>query len=62
MIEYAQSRVAAERARRAGDEPAFAFLRRLDFVLLGAVAGLVAVGLWAIGGITRQDVPGEPNA
>jgi rod shape determining protein RodA len=61
MIEYAQSRVAAERARRSGDEPAFALLRRLDFILLAAVAGLVAVGLWAIGGITRDDVPGEPN-
>jgi rod shape determining protein RodA len=61
MIEYAESRVAAERARRAGEEPAFAFLRRLDFVLLAAVGGLVVVGLWAIAGITRYDVPGSPN-
>jgi rod shape determining protein RodA len=61
MIEYAESRVAAERARRAGDAESFPFLRRLDFVLLAAVAGLLAIGLWAIAGITRHDVPGDPN-
>jgi rod shape determining protein RodA len=36
-------------------------VRRLDFVLLGAVVGLVAYGLWAIAGITRNDVPDSPD-
>lgn len=36
-------------------------LRRLDWLLLLAVATLVGYGLWAIGGITRFDVPGSPD-
>ncbi len=36
-------------------------LRRLDWVLLVAAATLVAYGLWAIGGITRFDVRGNPD-
>ena len=36
-------------------------LRRLDWVLLLAAATLVGYGLWAIGGITRFDVPGNPD-
>src|SRR5436190_14275965 len=35
--------------------------RDLDWVLLATVAGIVGVGLWAIGGITRFDVPGSPD-
>jgi rod shape determining protein RodA len=38
-----------------------AFLRRLDWLLLGAVAALVAYGLWAIAGITHHDVTGNPD-
>ena len=38
-----------------------AFLRRVDWVLVGGVAGLVALGLWAIAGITRDDIPGDPD-
>jgi rod shape determining protein RodA len=38
-----------------------AYLRRLDWVLLAAAAALVAYGLWVVSGITRFDVPGEPN-
>jgi rod shape determining protein RodA len=38
-----------------------AVVRRLDWVLLLAAAGLVAYGLWAVSGITRFDVPGEPD-
>ena len=37
------------------------FLWRLDLVLLAAAAALVAYGLWAISGITRFDVPGNPD-
>ena len=36
-------------------------VRRLDWVLLLAAAVLVGYGLWAIGGITRFDVPGDPD-
>jgi rod shape determining protein RodA len=37
------------------------FVRRLDWIMLAAVAGLVGFGLWAIDGITRMDVPGNPD-
>jgi rod shape determining protein RodA len=37
------------------------FLRRLDWVMFGALAGLVGFGLWAIDGITRLDVAGDPD-
>lgn len=36
-------------------------LRRLDLLLMLAVGALVGYGLWAIAGITRFDVPGDPN-
>jgi rod shape determining protein RodA len=36
-------------------------VRRLDLVLLLAVAALVGYGLWAVSGITRFDVPGDQN-
>jgi rod shape determining protein RodA len=35
--------------------------RDLDWLLLGAVAALVGVGLWAISGITSHDVEGDPS-
>lgn len=38
-----------------------ALVRRLDWVLLLAAAALVGYGLWAVSGITRFDVPGEPD-
>ena len=45
------------RAERAA--AATSFVRTLDWLLLGAVAGLVAYGFWAIAGITKYDVPGN---
>lgn len=36
-------------------------LRRFDWLLLLAVGLLVGYGLWAVSGITRFDVPGEPG-
>jgi rod shape determining protein RodA len=43
-------------------EPAlFAFLRSLDWILMAAAAGLVGYGLWVVSGITRFDVPGDPD-
>ena len=38
-----------------------ALVRRLDLVLLLAAAALVGYGLWAVAGITRFDVPGDPG-
>ncbi len=36
-------------------------LRRLDWLMLGAVAALLAYGLWLLNGITRDDIPGDPG-
>jgi rod shape determining protein RodA len=38
-----------------------ALLRRLDWVLLLAAGCLVGYGLWAVAGITKFDVPGDPD-
>ena len=46
------TRVAAEVA---------AVVRNLDYVLLAAVAGLVAYGLWVLSSVSRNDVPGDPD-
>src|SRR5207342_2303834 len=60
MVEYVGPSSSA--ARRGVDlSDVGALLRRLDWVMLLAVGGLVAYGLWAIAGVTRFDVPGEPN-
>jgi rod shape determining protein RodA len=49
------------RPRSLGGFELRAVLRRLDWLLLFAVATLVGYGLWAIGGITRFDVLGDPD-
>jgi len=36
-----------------------AALRHVDYLLLAAVAGIVAYGLWVLGSVTRDDVPGD---
>ena len=59
MVDYAVTQPLSRRSRaRTRDS---SFLRNLDWVLLLAVAALVAYGLWAIKGITRGDVQGDPN-
>ena len=60
MIEYAGSRAEGLRARREAADVA-SIARRLDWLLLVAVAALVGYGLWAIAGITQHDVAGDPN-
>ncbi len=63
MVDLAQSSRQARvrsRARRAEAEAA-SLARRVDWVLLGAVAALVAYGLRAIDGITAHDVSGNPH-
>src|SRR3954470_10731641 len=62
-IDYAGTATerARTRARRAARLHELSFLRRLDWVLAGAVAVLVGYGLWAIDGITHHDVDGSPH-
>jgi rod shape determining protein RodA len=61
LIVETPHRPLAARARPAGLGAVSDFLRRLDWVLLLTVAALVVYGLWAVDGITRFDVPGQPD-
>jgi rod shape determining protein RodA len=58
---YTASSRAQARARRRELTQAAPLLARLDWVMLLAVAGIVAFGLWVISGITRLDVHGDPH-
>jgi rod shape determining protein RodA len=61
MLEYAGSQRAGLQRNR-GEGVAFvAILRSLDWVLVAGIAGLVAVGLWAVSGVTRFDIASNPN-
>jgi len=60
-IDYAGSRRTGVRRRRSELAEATSFVRRLDLLLLVAVGALVAYGLWAIAGITQNDVTGDSN-
>jgi rod shape determining protein RodA len=59
MVDYASR--AAGRARRREAADVASVVRRLDWLLIGSVAALVAYGLWAIADITRHDVTGSPH-
>jgi rod shape determining protein RodA len=62
MTDYAaQAPRRARRHPRADTARAVSFARRLDWLMLAAVGGLVGFGLWAIDGITRQDIVGDPD-
>jgi len=61
MLEYAGSQRTGVRDRRTEGPALVAILRSLDWVLLAGVAGLVAVGLWGIAGVTKFDVRGDPS-
>jgi rod shape determining protein RodA len=61
MIDYAGTNRGRSAAARADRVEVGALAARLDWVLLLAVAGAVAYGLWAIGGITRHDIAGNPD-
>jgi rod shape determining protein RodA len=61
MLEYAGSQRAGLQRNR-GEGVAFvSILRSLDWVLLAGIVGLVAVGLWAVSGVTRFDLANDPN-
>jgi rod shape determining protein RodA len=59
MLEYAGSQRTGTRAERAPVIEIGAVVRRIDWILLGTVLAVVALGLWAIEGITRHDVSGS---
>jgi rod shape determining protein RodA len=60
MLEYAGSQRTGLRAER--DAPRLlSVVRSLDWVLLVGIAGLVAVGLWGVAGVTKFAVPGNPS-
>ena len=61
MTDYAAPLAPRVRRRKAEATGVVGLIRRLDWVMLGALAGLVAFGLWAIDGITRLDVAGDPD-
>ncbi|HKB94739.1 MAG TPA: FtsW/RodA/SpoVE family cell cycle protein, partial [Gaiellaceae bacterium] len=61
MLEYAGSQRAGRHADRGEGLAFLGVLRSLDWLLLGGVAGLVAVGLWAVSGATRYAVAGDPS-
>jgi rod shape determining protein RodA len=61
MVDYASNPRAAARARRRETADVASFVRRLDWLLIVSVGGLVAYGLWAIAGITRFDVLGDED-
>jgi rod shape determining protein RodA len=58
-VEYASRAEVRSRRREAADVASF--VRRLDWLLVGAVAALVGYGLWAIRGITQHDVTGNTD-
>jgi rod shape determining protein RodA len=65
MVQYIGTAASARRRRRRpsslGRAQESSLLARLDWMLLLASAALVAYGLWAIGGITKHSVTGDPN-
>jgi rod shape determining protein RodA len=58
MADYV-TRGSLARPRPFEDSRVAAYVRRLDWLLLGAVAALVAYGLWVVGGVTRDDIVGN---
>jgi rod shape determining protein RodA len=61
MLEYAGSQSRGVTRRRDEGVALGGVLRSLDWLLILGVAGLIAVGLWAISGVTRFDVGGNPD-
>jgi rod shape determining protein RodA len=62
MIEAVDRRAKGLRpVRRSEGLELTAYARRLDWVLLAAIAALLGYGLWAIAGITKHDIKGDPS-
>jgi rod shape determining protein RodA len=61
VIEAVNTRARGLRPHRVEAVGVASALRRLDWWLLGAMVGLLAFGLWAIAGITANDVQDNAN-
>ena len=61
MLEYAGSQRAGLQRQRGEGVAIINILRSLDWLLVAGIGGLVAVGLWAVSGVTRFDLPSDPN-
>jgi rod shape determining protein RodA len=60
MADYV-TRGSLARPRPFEDSRVADYVRRLDWLLLGAVAALVGYGLWVVAGVTRDDVIGNEH-
>ncbi len=60
-VDYTSPQARSRRRPRRVEVEASSLVRRVDWVLVSAVAGIVGYGLWAIDGITQHDVTGNPN-
>jgi rod shape determining protein RodA len=60
-MEAVTTRARTLRPHRAEAVGAASAVRRLDWILLGAVGGLLGFGLWSVAGITARDIPGDAN-
>jgi rod shape determining protein RodA len=61
LIEYAGTEAGRLPRRRAEASDLRALARRVDWLLLSAVGALVGYGLWALAGITHEDVSANPR-
>jgi rod shape determining protein RodA len=61
MLEYAGSQSRGVTRRRDEGVAITGVLRSLDWLLIAGVGGLIAVGLWAVSGVTRFDIAGNPS-
>jgi rod shape determining protein RodA len=61
MLEYAGSQSRGVTRRRDEGVAITGVLRSLDWLLIAGVGGLIAVGLWAVSGVTRFDITGNPS-
>jgi rod shape determining protein RodA len=61
MVDYVATHRVRARARARTRTREASLIRSIDWMLLAAVGGIVAYGLWVISGITQNDIAGDPN-
>ena len=52
--------ISARIPRTRYESPVYDFIRNIDYVLLGAIAGTVGYGLWVLADVSRDEVAGDP--
>jgi rod shape determining protein RodA len=55
------ARAEGARLRQPASAEVGAFVRHIDYLLLAAVGGVIAYGLWVLAAVTLSDVPGDPD-